>query len=71
MFISEGTEEMQRVLDCLIREGKKVVLVINCAKIEMITMNIVNQGECIIEGRTVKKVERFKYLGSVCLEMGL
>ena len=30
---------MQRVLDCLVREGKKV-LVINCAKTEIININI-------------------------------
>jgi len=34
VLFSEGEEEMQRVLDCLVREGKKIGLVINCAKTE-------------------------------------
>ena len=60
LLISEGPEEMQRILDCLVRDGKKVRLVINCAKTEIINMNVANQRDCIIEGRIVKQVERFK-----------
>ena len=65
VIISEGTAEMQRVLDCMVREGKKVGLVINCAKTEIINMNIENADECFIEGRTVQVVEKFKYLGTI------
>ena len=45
VLISEGTDEMQRVLDSIVREGGKVGLIINCAKTEMINMNIANPKE--------------------------
>ena len=32
VLISEGTDEMLRVLDSIVREGGKVGLIINCAK---------------------------------------
>ena len=59
MLISEGTDEMQRVLDCI------VGLIINCAKTEMINMNIANPRACMIGRRVVKQVEKFKYLGTL------
>ena len=65
VLISEGTDEMQRVLDCIVREGGKVGLIINCAKTEMINMNIANPRACVIGGRVVKQVEKFKYLGTL------
>ena len=70
VLISEGPEEMQRVVDCLVREGKKVGLVINCAKTEIMNINIDNQRDCVIGGRIVKQVERFKYLGTVLSKDG-
>ena len=69
VLISEGTDEMQkRVLDSIVREGGKVGLIINCAKTEM---NIGNPSACVIGGRVVKQVEKFKYLGRLrfCLWM--
>ena len=65
VLIREGTDEMQRVLDCTVREGGKVGLIINCAKTEMINMNIANPRACVIGGRVVKQVEKFKYLGTL------
>ena len=51
VLISEGTDEMQRVLDCIVGEGGKVGLIINCARTEMINMNIANPRACVIGGR--------------------
>ena len=70
VLISEGTDEMQRILDCLVEEGKKVGLIINCSKTEIINMNIVNAGDCLIEGSVVKQVEKFKYLGTILSSNG-
>ena len=64
VLISESPEGIQRVLDCLVREGDKVGLVINCAKTEMINMNNENARDCVINNRVVRQVERFKYLGT-------
>ena len=50
MLISEGTYEMQRVLDCIVREEGRVGLIIYCAKTEVINMNIANPGACVIGG---------------------
>ena len=47
------------------REERKVGLIINCAKTEMINMNIANPRACVIWGRVVKQVEKFKYLGTL------
>ena len=69
VLISEGTDEMQRVLDCIVREGKKVGLIIDCAKTEMINVNIANTRACVIGGRAVKQVEKFEYLATF-LSMG-
>lgn len=63
VLLIEGDEEMQRVLDCLVREGKKIGLVINCAKTEIINMNINIPRDYVISGRIAKK-ESFKYLGT-------
>ena len=52
------------------REGKKIGLVINCSKTEIINMNIVNAGDCLIEGSVVKQVEKFKYLGTILSSNG-
>ena len=65
-----GPGEMQRVLDCLVREGKKMGLVINCRKTEIINMNMDNAQDCLIEGTIVKQVERFKYLGTYLVKGG-
>ena len=47
------------------RERGKVGLIINCAKTEMIKMNIANPRACVIGGRVVKQVEKFKYLATL------
>lgn len=65
VLTSKGTEEMQRVLDCLVRDGRRFGLVINCPKTEKINMNIDKPRYCIIAMWTVKKVEMFKNLGMV------
>ena len=57
-------EDMQKVPECLVREGKKIGLVIHCAKTEIMNMNIDNPRHCVIDGRIVKKAESFKYLGT-------
>lgn len=68
VLISEGKDEMQRILDCLVREGKKVGLVRYCSKTEIINLSIVNTRGSLIEGSVVKQVEKFKYLGTdLCL----
>ena len=64
VLICESPEGTQRVLDCLVREGEKVGLVINCEKTEIINMNIDNVRDCVINNRVVKQVEKFKYLGT-------
>ena len=64
IFICNGPEEMQRVLDCLVSEGRKVGLVINTRKTEIINMNIENAQDCSVEGSIIKQVDRFKYLGT-------
>ena len=64
-LVCEGTDEMQRVLDCIVREGGKVGLIINCVKTEMINMNIPNPRACVIRGGVVKQVEKFIYLGTL------
>lgn len=66
----DGKEEMQRVLDCFVREGMKVGLKINCAKTEIIYMNKINPRDCVIGGRVVKQVERSKYLRTVVSKDG-
>ena len=58
VLISEGTDEMQKVLDCIVKEGRKVGLIIKCAKTEMINMNIANPRACVIGERVVKQVEK-------------
>ena len=65
VLISEGTDEMRRVLDSLVRERKKVGLVINCAKAEIINMNYVNAGDCLTKGSVLRQVKRLKYLGTI------
>jgi len=70
VLFSEGEEEMQRVLDCLVREGKKIGLVINCAKTEIMNMNIDNPRDCVIDGRIVE-VQSIKCLGTFCQMMNL
>ena len=64
VLICETPEGTQRVLDCLVREGEKVGLVINCGKTEIINMNIENARDCVIDNRVVRQVESFKYLGT-------
>ncbi|KAK4325729.1 hypothetical protein Pmani_003672 [Petrolisthes manimaculis] len=61
VLINEGVDETQRVLDCLVREGKKVGLEINCPKTKIMNMNIVNAGDCLVEGKVVEQVERSWY----------
>ena len=52
------------MLYCLVNEGRKVGLVINSRKTEIINMNIENAQDCSIEGSVIKQVDRFKYLGT-------
>ena len=70
VLISNSPTEIQMVLNCLIREGGKVGLKINCTKTEIIHMNICNPEDCVIEGRIVKQVDRFKYLGTILAKDG-
>lgn len=50
-------EDMQKVPECLVREGKKIGLVIYCAKTEIMDMKIGNPRDCVIDGRIVKKIK--------------
>ena len=70
ILICNGPEEMQRVLDCLVNEGRKVGLVINHRKTEIMNMNIENAQNCSIEGSAIKEVDRFKYLGTYLTKDG-
>ena len=65
VLISEETDEMQRILDYIVRKEGKLGLIINCAKTEMINMNIANPRTCVIGGRVLKQVEKLKYLGTL------
>ena len=42
ILVCNGPEEIQRVLDCLVSEGRKVGLVINSRKTEIININVEN-----------------------------
>ena len=70
VLINNGPREMQTVLNVLIREGGKVGLKINCKKTEIINMNMQNPDDCVIDGRAVKQVDRFKYLGTILAQDG-
>ena len=70
VFICNRTEEMQRVLDCLVNEGKKVGLVINSRKTEIMNINIENAHDCFVEGTTINQVDKFKYLGTIVAKDG-
>ena len=55
ILVCNGPEEMQRLLDCLVSEGRKASLVINSRKSEIINMNIKkNAQNCSIEGSVIK-----------------
>ena len=64
VLVCNGPEEIQRVLDCLVNEGRKVGLVINNRKTEIINMNVENAQDCLVEGIAIKQVDKFKYLGT-------
>ena len=60
IFICNGPEEIQRVLDCLVSEGRKVGLVINSRKTEIININIENAQNCSIEESVINQSEKIK-----------
>ena len=64
VLVCNSPEEVQRVLNCLVREGQKVGLVINSGKTEIINMNVENPHDCIVGETIIKQVEKFKYLGT-------
>ncbi|XP_064082923.1 uncharacterized protein LOC135198935 [Macrobrachium nipponense] len=62
-FICEGPEKMQRTLDCLVSEGRKVGLVLDSGKTEIVNMmNIESAQDCLIEEVVVEQVDKFTYL---------
>ena len=50
ILISNWPEEIQRLMNCLVSEGRKVGLVIISRKTEIINMTIENAQNCSIEG---------------------
>ena len=70
VLICNEPEELQRVLDCLVSEGRKVGLVINSRKTEIMNMNLENAPDCVVEGNTIRQVDKFKYLGTYLAKDG-
>ena len=65
VLFGESPRELQRIIDCLVREGRRVGLVINQEKTEIINININDPYDCTIENTQIKQVDKFKYLGTI------
>ena len=70
VLFGESPRELQIVIDCLVREGRRVGLVINQEKTEIINININDPYDCTIENTPIKQVDKFKYLGTILAKDG-
>ena len=64
LFICDGPEEIQSVLNYLVSEGQEVGLVINSRKTEIMNISIENAQDCMAEVTTIKQDDKFRYLGT-------
>ena len=63
-LFSDSIEEAQSLLTLVVNAAKSVGLNINEDKTEYITINIPNNTELQANGKTLNRVDNFKYLGS-------
>ena len=70
VLIASTMAEMQEMIDRLVMEGRKVGLVINRRKTEVMQIQSDDQMNCFIGGEILPITESFKYLGTIITSNG-
>ena len=71
VLLAESEEELQRLLDVVVKESEKKELAINCKKTECLVATKKKQiPKCVVKvkNQTIKQVSSFNYLGSTITE---
>ena len=71
VLLAESEEELQRLLDVVVKESEKKGLAINCKKTECLVATKKKQiPKCVlkVKKQTIKQVSSFNYLGSTITE---
>ena len=71
VLLAESEEELQRLLDVVVKESEKKELAINCKKTECLVATKKKQiPKCVlkVKKQTIKQVSSFNYLGSTITE---
>ena len=67
VIIATSEEELERLLDKVVEESKKMGLSINMKKTESMAISRCNPN---VEGNNIKQLEKFNYFGSMVTDNG-